>query len=52
MNTYLTKENLMNGGNIQQIKNYLDEKAQYSLGNNHARVMQSNLGAASKANFL
>ena len=52
MNTYLTKESLMNRGNIQQIKNYLDEKAQYSLGNNHARVIQSNLGAASKPNFL
>lgn len=52
MATYLTKENLMNRGNIQGIINYLDEKANYTLSGQQARVMASTLGAPFKTNFL
>lgn len=52
MNTYLTRENLLNKGDVQVIRNYLDQRDPNSLSANHAKVMGSTLGAASKANFL
>jgi hypothetical protein len=51
MKAFLTKENLMNRGNIQTIKDYLEEKAQLSLSGQHVRSVGHMMGTQ-KANFL
>ena len=52
MNTYLNRDNLLNKGDVQVIRNYLNQNNTNSLSANHVKAMGSTLGAASKANFL
>jgi hypothetical protein len=52
MNTYLNRDNLLNKGDVQMIRNYLNQKNTSSLSANHVKAMGSSLGAPFKANFL